>query len=136
MKKINILVVGLLLVFSAQSQNIDKLIKEKEVRRIETILAADDMQGRRTFTPGIEKAAAFIADEFKATGLKTLNNSGSYLQSFAMVRTKFLGTSGSFDGTALDKKDIVVVTTQANLSINETSGYEKITIGKTANLMS
>ena len=86
MKKINILVVGLLLVFNAQSQNIDKLIKEKEVRRIETILAADDMQGRRTFTPGIEKAAAFIADEFKATGLKTLNNSGSYLQSFAEVK--------------------------------------------------
>jgi Zn-dependent M28 family amino/carboxypeptidase len=135
MKQINIFILGLLLVFSAQSQNIDKLIKEKEVRRIETILAADDMQGRRTFTPGIEKAAAFIADEFKATGLKTLNNSDSYLQSFAMVRTKFLGASGTFDGAALDKKDIVVVTTQPSISINETSGYEKITIGKTANLM-
>jgi Zn-dependent M28 family amino/carboxypeptidase len=135
MKKINILVAGLLLLVTAQAQNVDKLIKEKEVRRIETILAADDMQGRRTFTPGIEKAAAFIADEFKATGLKTLNNSGTYLQSFAMVRTKFLGASGSFDGAALDKKDIVVVTTQPSISINETSGYEKITIGKTANLM-
>jgi Zn-dependent M28 family amino/carboxypeptidase len=135
MKRINIFIFGLLLVFSAQSQNIDKLIKEKEVRRIETILSADDMQGRRTFTPGIEKAAAFIADEFKATGLQTMNNAGSYLQSFAMVRTKFLGTSGTFDGATLDKKDIVVVTTQANLSINETSGFEKITIGKTANLM-
>jgi len=135
MKKINILVVALGLAFNAQSQKIDKLIKEKEVRRIETILSADDMQGRRTFTPGIEKAAAFIADEFKATGLQTMNNSGSYLQSFAMVRTKFLGTSGTFDGAALDKKDIVVITTQANLSINETSGFEKITIGKTANLM-
>ena len=136
MKKINILVAGLLLLATAQAQNVDKLIKEKEVRRIETILAADDMQGRRTFTPGIEKAAAFIADEFKATGLKTLNNSGSYLQSFAMVRTKFLGTSGTFDGAALDKKDIIVVTTQASISINETSGFEKIIIGKTANLMS
>jgi Zn-dependent M28 family amino/carboxypeptidase len=52
-----------------------------------------------------------------------------------MVRTKFLGASGSFDGAALDKKDIVVVTTQPSISINETSGYEKITIGKTANLM-
>jgi len=135
MKKIYVLMVALALAFSAQSQKIDKLIKEKEVRRIETILSADDMQGRRTFTPGIEKAAAFIADEFKATGLQTMNNSGSYLQSFAMVRTKFLGTSGTFDGAALDKKDIVVITTQANLSINETSGFEKITIGKTANLM-
>ena len=109
MKKINILVAGLLVLATTQAQNVDKLIKEKEVRRIETVLSADDMQGRRTFTPGIEKAAAFIADEFKATGLKTLNNSGSYLQSFAMV---------------------------ASISINETSGFEKITIGKTANLMS
>jgi hypothetical protein len=52
-----------------------------------------------------------------------------------MVRTKFLGTSGSFDGVALDKKDIVVITTQASISMNETSGYEKIIIDKTANLM-
>jgi Zn-dependent M28 family amino/carboxypeptidase len=136
MKKINILLVGLVLVSFAQAQNINKLIKEKEVRRIETTLAADDMQGRRTFTPGIEKAAAFIADEFKATGLQTLNNNGSYLQSFAMVRTKFISAAGTFDGAALDKKDIIVVTTQPAVSINETSGYEKINIGKSANLMS
>jgi Zn-dependent M28 family amino/carboxypeptidase len=136
MKKINILLVGLVLVASSQAQNINKLIKEKEVRRIETILAADDMQGRRTFTPGIEKAAAFIAGEFEATGLQTLKNGGSYLQSFAMVRTKFISAAGTFDGAVLDKKDIIVITTQPSISINETSGYEKITFGKTANLMS
>ena len=136
MKKINILLVGLVLAASVQAQNINKLIKEKEVRRIETTLAADDMQGRRTFTPGIEKAAAFIAGEFEATGLQTFKNSGSYLQSFAMARTKFISAAGTFDGVALDKKDIIVVTTQPSVSINETSGYEKINIGKTANLMS
>ena len=43
MKKINILVAGLLLVVAARAQNVDKLIKEKEVRRIETVLSADDM---------------------------------------------------------------------------------------------
>ena len=102
-----------------------KLIKEKEVRRIETILSADDMQGRRTFTPGIEKAAAFIADEFKATGLQTLNNSGSYLQSFAMVRTKFLGASGTFDGAALDKKDIVVITDAFGLDKKQLKNIDK-----------
>ena len=58
MKKINILFAGLLLVVFAQAQNVDKLIKEKEVRRIETILAADDMQGRRTFTPSAPTAPA------------------------------------------------------------------------------
>lgn len=55
MKKINILVVALGLAFSAQSQKIDKLIKEKEVRRIETILSADDMQGAELSPPASKK---------------------------------------------------------------------------------
>lgn len=37
-------------------QDVDKLIKQDEVQRIITTLAADDMQGRRIFTPGIEKS--------------------------------------------------------------------------------
>ena len=36
---------------SAFSQNIDKIINAAEVERIEKILSADDMQGRKTFTP-------------------------------------------------------------------------------------
>jgi len=65
------------------------LITEKEVARIEKILSSDEMEGRRTFTKGIDKAAAFIADEFKKTGLQTWNNSGSYLQQFLMIRPNF-----------------------------------------------
>jgi hypothetical protein len=41
-----------------------KVISLKETTRIETALAADNMEGRRAFTPGNEKAAAFIANEF------------------------------------------------------------------------
>jgi hypothetical protein len=47
-----------------------KAISLKETTRIETALAADNMEGRRAFTPGNEKAAAFIADEFQRIGLK------------------------------------------------------------------
>ena len=43
------------------AQKIDKIINPTEVERIERILSADDMQGRKTFTPGIDKAADFIA---------------------------------------------------------------------------
>jgi hypothetical protein len=70
--------------------SINKLINAKEVERVEKILSADSMMGRRTFTPGIEKAATFISNKFKAIGLETWNNSGSYLQNFVMVRPKFL----------------------------------------------
>ena len=46
-------------------KNIDKIISIAEVERIEKILSADDMQGRRTFTAGIDKAADFIESEFQ-----------------------------------------------------------------------
>ena len=45
------------------AQNIEDLITTKEVERIEKTLSSDEMEGRRTFTKGIDKAAAFIADE-------------------------------------------------------------------------
>jgi len=51
-------------------------------RDIEKVLSADDMQGRRPFTPGIEKAADFIEAQFRAAGLQSWNNSGSYRTAF------------------------------------------------------
>ncbi len=63
-----------------------KAINLKETTRIETALAADNMEGRRAFTPGNEKAAAFIANEFDKIGLKKWNDQNSYLQTFQMVK--------------------------------------------------
>ena len=48
--------------------SIDKIINASEIERIETVLSSDDMQGRKTFSPGIDKAADFIAEEFKKAG--------------------------------------------------------------------
>lgn len=134
MKKISLLLLLCSIAIFSFTQNIDNIINVKEVERIEKILSADDMEGRRTFTPGIDKAAAFIADEFKKAGLQTLNNSGSYLQSFAMVRPKFISASCNFDGVPVDTRDVIVVTSKENLKINEQSGYEKVTIAAGANL--
>ncbi len=134
MKKITLVLLLCSTVTFSFTQNNDNIINAKEVERIEKILSADDMGGRRTFTPGIDKAAAFIADEFKKTGLQTLNNSGSYLQSFAMVRPKFISASCNLDGVSVDTRDVIVVTSKENLKINELSGYEKVTIAAGANL--
>ena len=53
------LVAFTVLAFAAQTyaQDVNKLIDAKDVDRIIKTLSADDMQGRATFTPGIEKAA-------------------------------------------------------------------------------
>jgi hypothetical protein len=103
---------------------IDDIINAKEVERIEKTLSSDDMRGRKTFTPDIDKAADFIADEFKKIGLQTLNNTGSYRQEFAMVKPKFISASATFDGNVVDQKNIIVVTCQPELEIDQTSGYE------------
>src|SRR5882672_3701728 len=86
--------------FAAVSQNIDKVINAAEVERIEKILSADDMQGRKTFTPGIDKAADFIAGEFAKSKLKFWGNAQSYFQEFIMTRAKPKTITGSLDQEA------------------------------------
>lgn len=136
MKKNNLLLlVSLLLCINSFAQKLEDIITEKEVARIEKILSSDEMEGRRTFTRGIDKAAAFIADEFKKTGLQTWNNSGSYLQQFAMVRPKFISVAANIDGISVDSRDVIVVTCKPEIKVTETSGYEKVTIAKGANLV-
>ncbi len=116
------------------AQKIDGVINVSEVTRIETALAADDMRGRRTFTPDIDKAADFIAAEFKKAGLQPMKNSGSFRQEFAMVRTKFISAVAQFDGNNIEQKNIIAVTCQPQLTIDNNSGYEKAFIKAGANL--
>ena len=42
------------------------------------ILAADDMEGRDTGSPGLKKAEAYVADQLKAAGLKPAGVKGFY----------------------------------------------------------
>jgi hypothetical protein len=126
MKKSLLMLLSLGATVFSFAQNIDQIINAKEVERIERVLSADDMEGRRTFTPGNDKAAAFIADEFKKTGLQTWNNSDSYLQPFSMVRTRFISAACSFDKVDVDTRDVIVFTSQPEFSITEQSGYEKV----------
>ena len=115
------------------SQKALKVIKVKETERIERILSSDEMQGRRTSTPGIEKAANFIASEFEKIGLQKWNNGNSHLQSFSMIRTKTTNLKAMVDGNTADPKKINVVSVQPALNINGTSGYEVVKIPKGAN---
>src|SRR3954468_4673361 len=70
-------------------------INETEVRRIETALSSDDMEGRKAFSNGSEKAADFISNEFKKTGLETPKATVSYLQTFSLVSPKVTFISAS-----------------------------------------
>jgi hypothetical protein len=107
---------------SIAAKNADGVISALEVERIERVLASDAMQGRRAGSPAIDKAAAYIAAEFKKAGLQPVQGD-SYLQEFVMVKPKPVSVKGEIDDAELDPKNIIVVTTQADLKVNEKMGY-------------
>lgn len=108
---------------------LQRIVSVSEVDRIERTLSADDMKGRRPNTPGIDKAADFIAAEFKKAGLQPVK-AGSYFQDFKMLRTKFVSAKGTLNGTMLDEKDIFGITSAPSLSITEASGYQPMKVDK------
>jgi Zn-dependent M28 family amino/carboxypeptidase len=53
-------------------------VRIAEVRRLESALADDSMEGRLTGSPGGARAARFIAGEMRAIGLRPMGDSGYY----------------------------------------------------------
>ncbi len=117
------------------AQDIDKIINAEEVKRIEQILASDEMQGRKTFTPGIEKAANFIADEFKKTNLQFFQGLSSYKQEFSTVKAKFISASGNYNGNSIESKNIIALTSLAELKFNQNSNFNTVNIIKGEDLI-
>lgn len=58
-------------------------------------LSSEGMRGRPTGSPELEKAAAYIAKQFKAAGLQSLDGK-SYLQAFPVTTNAKLGTANHF----------------------------------------
>ena len=116
------------------AQSPEKIISVKEVTRIETALASDAMMGRRTGTPGIEKAADFIAAEFKKIGLQTWPGLSGYRQEFSILRARALSTNASWNDQTLAANAVMVITPKAELMVNNTSGYNTIKIAAGDNL--
>jgi hypothetical protein len=112
------------------AQNADALLNAKEAERIERILAADDMEGRRAFTPGIDKAADFIASEFGKSKLKYFGDAKSYFQEITMTKAKPLSVSGTLDGEALSTANVAANTTSANIDISSLKDYDVVVVKK------
>ena len=112
------------------SQKIDRIINAAEVERIERILSADDMQGRKTFTPGIDKAAGFIAAEFAKSKLSFFDGAASYFQEFIMTKTKPVEISGMLDAESLTTNNVAANTTAADLNITSLKDYEVVRVKK------
>ena len=117
------------------SQHIDKIINTAEVERIEKILSAEDMQGRKTFTPGIDKAADFIATEFAKNKLNYFGKAKSYTQDFVMTKVKPLEISGMLDNDSLNTFNVLANTTAAEIIINSFADFEIVRVKKEDNFV-
>ncbi|MES2417527.1 MAG: M20/M25/M40 family metallo-hydrolase [Bacteroidota bacterium] len=106
----------------ASAQDINKIITRDYVDHLIKTLSSDDMQGRRTFTPGIDKAATFIENEFKQIGLKPLEATG-YRQTFYKYQLTPASAKVTVDGQAISSDNILVIGNNSEqLTFDEKSG--------------
>ncbi|RZK43866.1 MAG: M20/M25/M40 family metallo-hydrolase [Pedobacter sp.] len=108
----------------AFGQDINKIISKDYVDHLIKTLSSDEMQGRRTFTPGIEKAATFIESEFKKIGLKPLDaKTPGYRQTFYKYQLTPQSSQVVIDGQAIAAENVLVLGSNSEqLSFDQTSG--------------
>ena len=122
------------LAFSTHAQRIDRIITVAKVSRIQQTLSADAMEGRRTFTPGIDRAADFLSREFAKAKLKPLPGQKSYLQPFTMYSSAVTTGTVQVGGQAIPVQQVYALTGQPQLTISPQSNYkiERIAAGENA----
>ncbi len=118
---------------TATAQDIDKIITKDYVDHLIKTLSNDDMQGRATFSPGIDKAATFIAAEFKKIGLQPLKGASGYRQTFYKYQLTPVSANVAVDGKTITPSDILVLTNNSeNVDFSNTNsdGWIKLDTAK------
>ncbi|MEL1240800.1 M20/M25/M40 family metallo-hydrolase [Flavobacterium flavipallidum] len=119
MKRVSLLL-GVLLVSFAHAQKIASIEKE-DIVRIETKLASDDFEGRATFSAGIEKASAFIENEFKEIGLAFYGDLQSYRQEFKFKGKDANNVVGVLKGKTKPDEYVIFSAHYDHLGLNKDS---------------
>jgi len=114
---------------AVSAQNL-KTITQQETTRLVKTLSADDMQGRASFSPGNDKAASFIAGEFKRIGLEPLPGDNDFLQTFTIYRLVPKAQKASLNGTELSPDASFASTTQQKLNWSADQDRSVIIIGE------
>lgn len=115
MKKIFFLALAGLASLQLNAQNIDKIITREYTDHLIKTLSSDEMQGRKTFTPGIDKAATFIESEFKKIGLQPLTGEKNFRQTFYKYQVANVSKTIKIDGKEIAPENLMVtgITTES-----------------------
>jgi len=90
--------VSLVLLFLGAARHATEAFDAQRYLAHVKFLASETMRGRATGSPELEKAAAYIAKQFKAAGLQPVDGK-SYLQAFPVTTNAKLGPNNRFEYT-------------------------------------
>ncbi|MEP2671631.1 MAG: M20/M25/M40 family metallo-hydrolase [Cyclobacteriaceae bacterium] len=130
MKRISYLIL-IVTVFThpLMAQDVNKLIKEKQVSKIINTLASDDMRGRSALVPDdINKAGAFIEKQFKKAGLQPLQGLNGYRQEFQKVKLSRTSLEVIVAGKAISEDRLILSSGAEVINLGTTTPID--TIGK------
>ncbi|WP_257658671.1 M20/M25/M40 family metallo-hydrolase [Parapedobacter lycopersici] len=125
--KLSLYISCCLLAGCAVHQPGEGIVETQEVKRIVSALAGDDMAGRASFTPGIEKAADFITAEFEKIGLQPYTAAG-YRQTFEVSRIKPTTWEVTLDGESIPEDHVIVSSNSPGVNWNTDPGVSVLQI--------
>jgi len=116
--------------WAASSVAHDGKIAQTQVVKDITFLASDELKGRANFSPEITKAAAYIGERFKATGLVPLAGLSGYEQPFSLYNISVSDAKLSINGEVVVSDKIAVATSHASLRWNDVKPLNVVTVAK------
>jgi hypothetical protein len=94
---------------SLSVEEAEATITPREIRDHIAWLASDEMQGRDTPSPELEKAAGYIASEFKRLGLRGIGDAGGHFHWWEYHESEVPNVVGLLEGGDPKLKDEVVI---------------------------
>jgi len=109
-------------------------IDQASITRMLTTLSADDMEGRRAFTPAATKAAEFINDEFGKIGLGHFDDLQDYLQDFPVYGVAVDSAAVTLNGRRIPEAQVALFVS-GPLHWTGDSGVQVLAVGAEAHPM-
>lgn len=117
-------------VYAQAQQSNSQIVDRNDVERILSTLASDEMGGRHAFTPYIGKAADFIADEFRKSGLQPYAED-TYRQTFHLSKIARENSSITLDNQKIAPDSYLIIGNQPKIEWTESSAVPIKYITKT-----
>ncbi len=152
MKKYLFGFIAIIFLTACTVQKPEQIIKEADVARLIRTLSSDEMEGRGTFTPGIDRAVKFIENEFKKIGLKfifykfktnllkfienefkkiglkPLDGDNDFRQEFMVKRIQSETIQATINGKIIDQQNVLIISDLPSSDFNQGSGNKVILI--------